>query len=214
MLHVSTLERQNITANRLMTEKEYNRVYTICGYVYRFILKISKWRGFPWCGTDALKKWGQPCWIDKSVVRRSVHSAYHQMIDHIGKIKRISLRKDSRKVPCLWQTGPQHKEDTEEALAGLSEISDPWCFSKIIRITYVRLENHRIECQPVKVYFTGKDPVKELFVSPENVFKDWLSIWIYNRQNYEEFFVVYRRWFGPAERIAVEEFGQQHPDLK
>jgi RNA polymerase sigma-70 factor (ECF subfamily) len=109
-----------------MTEREYNEcVSTYADNVYRFILKNLRHEED---ARDVVQTAFEKMWRNREEVDAQKSKsylftvAYHQMIDHIRKVKRIQLReefKDDTKV----QNKPVHnlKKVLEEALSRLSE---------------------------------------------------------------------------------------------
>jgi RNA polymerase sigma factor (sigma-70 family) len=109
-----------------MTEKEYNEcVTTYADNVYRFILKNLRHEED---ARDVVQTAFEKMWRNKDDVDAQKSKsylftvAYHQMIDHIRKVKRIQLREefsDEMKV----QNRPVNnlKKVLDDALARLSE---------------------------------------------------------------------------------------------
>jgi RNA polymerase sigma factor (sigma-70 family) len=109
-----------------MTELEYNEcVTTYADNVYRFILKNLRHEED---ARDVVQTAFEKMWRNRNDVDASKSKsylftvAYHQMIDHIRKVKRIQLKEefnDNTKV----QDKPVHnlKKVLEEALSRLSE---------------------------------------------------------------------------------------------
>ncbi len=99
----------------LMTEKEYNDcVNMYADNVYRFILKNLRHAED---AQDVVQTAFEKMWINRSEVDTTrcksylFTVAYNQMIDHIRKNKRISLREDFREeAKSYGRTGAQHKE--------------------------------------------------------------------------------------------------------
>ncbi|MCR6722423.1 MAG: hypothetical protein NVV59_19505 [Chitinophagaceae bacterium] len=81
-----------------MTEKEYNNcVETWSDNVYRFILKNLRHEddARDVVQTAFEKMWRNRADVDASRSKSYLFTvAYHQMIDHIRKVKRISLKED------------------------------------------------------------------------------------------------------------------------
>lgn len=109
-----------------MTEREYNEcVTTYADNVYRFILKNLRHEED---ARDVVQTAFEKMWRNREEVDAAKSKsylftvAYHQMIDHIRKVKRIQLKEefsDTLKV----QDKPAHnlKKILEEALNRLSE---------------------------------------------------------------------------------------------
>lgn len=109
-----------------MTEKEYNDcVNTYADNVYRFILKNLRHEED---ARDVVQTAFEKMWrcredIDAAKCKSYLFTvAYHQMIDHIRKVKRIQL-KDEFSEQASIQNRPVHnlKKVLEEALARLNE---------------------------------------------------------------------------------------------
>ena len=109
-----------------MTEKEYNEcVTTYADNVYRFILKNLRHEED---ARDVVQTAFEKMWRNREEVDAAKSKsylftvAYHQMIDHIRKVKRIQL-KDEFNDNVRVQDKPVHniKKALEEALGRLSE---------------------------------------------------------------------------------------------
>ena len=109
-----------------MTEREYNEcVTTYADNVYRFILKNLRHEED---ARDVVQTAFEKMWRNREEVDASKSKsylftvAYHQMIDHIRKVKRIQLREDFNDDTKV-QNRPVHnlKKVLEEALNRLSE---------------------------------------------------------------------------------------------
>ncbi len=109
-----------------MTEKEYNEcVKTYADNVYRFILKNLRHEedARDVVQTAFEKMWRNREEIDPVKCKSYLFTvAYHQMIDHIRKVKRVQLREEF-KAELKVQDKPANnlKKILEEALARLSE---------------------------------------------------------------------------------------------
>ncbi len=109
-----------------MTEKEYNDcVTTYADNVYRFILKNLRHEedARDVVQTAFEKMWRNREDIDATKSKSYLFTvAYHQMIDHIRKVKRIQLREEFNEESKV-QNKPVHnlKKVLEEALDRLSE---------------------------------------------------------------------------------------------
>src|SRR6185295_14912488 len=109
-----------------MTEREYNEcVRTYADNVYRFILKNLRHEED---SRDVVQTAFEKMWINREEVDNAKCKsylftvAYHQMIDHLRKAKRISLRdefKDDMRVTDRPVSNT--KKILEEALSRLSE---------------------------------------------------------------------------------------------
>jgi RNA polymerase sigma factor (sigma-70 family) len=160
-----------------MTEREYNEcVSTYADNVYRFILKNLRHEED---ARDVVQTAFEKMWRNREEVdaRRSKSYlftvAYHQMIDHIRKVKRIQLR-DEINESARIQDRPANnlKKILEEALARLSETQrslvllkdyEGYSYEEIGKITGLN------ESQ-VKVYLhRARLQLKEYIVKLENV---------------------------------------------
>jgi RNA polymerase sigma factor (sigma-70 family) len=109
-----------------MTEREYNEcVTTYADNVYRFILKNLRHEED---ARDVVQTAFEKMWRNKNEVDAQKSKsylftvAYHQMIDHIRKVKRIQLREDFNE-DIKVQNRPVNnlKKVLDDALARLSE---------------------------------------------------------------------------------------------
>jgi RNA polymerase sigma-70 factor (ECF subfamily) len=109
-----------------MTEREYNEcVTTYADNVYRFILKNLRHEED---ARDVVQTAFEKMWRNREDVDASKSKsylftvAYHQMIDHIRKVKRIQLKEEFNDTTKV-QDKPVHnlKKVLEEALERLSE---------------------------------------------------------------------------------------------
>ncbi len=109
-----------------MTEREYNDcVNTYADNVYRFILKNLRHEedARDVVQTAFEKMWRNRDDVDASKCKSYLFTvAYHQMIDHIRKVKRIQLKEEFDEETRV-QSKPVHnlKKVLEDALARLSE---------------------------------------------------------------------------------------------
>lgn len=109
-----------------MTEREYNECVTnYSDNVYRFILKNLRHEedARDVVQTAFEKMWRNREEVDPSKSKSYLFTvAYHQMIDHIRKIKRIQLKEDFNEETKV-QNKPVHnlKKVLEQALDRLSE---------------------------------------------------------------------------------------------
>ena len=160
-----------------MTEKEYNEcVSTYSDNVYRFILKNLRHEED---ARDVVQTAFEKLWRNREEVDAAKSKsylftvAYHQMIDHIRKVKRIQLREEFSEETRV-QHRPAHnlKKVLEEALARLSETQrslvllkdyEGYSYEEIGRITGLN------ESQ-VKVYlYRARLQLKGYLVKLENV---------------------------------------------
>jgi len=109
-----------------MTEREYNECVTnYSDNVYRFILKNLRHEED---ARDVVQTAFEKMWRNREEVDATKSKsylftvAYHQMIDHIRKVKRIQLKEDFNEETKI-QNKPVHnlKKVLEEALDRLSE---------------------------------------------------------------------------------------------
>ena len=160
-----------------MTEKEYNQCVTeYADNVFRFIVKNLKHEED---ARDVVQTAFEKMWINRADIDNSKCKsylftvAYNQMIDHIRKVKRISLREEFREEARIYDR-PAHntKKILEEALSRLPETQrslvllkdyEGYSYDEIGRITGLN------ESQ-VKVYLhRARIQLKNYLVSPENV---------------------------------------------
>lgn len=160
-----------------MTEKEYNQcVNQYADNVFRFIVKNLKHEED---ARDVVQTAFEKMWINRAEVDNAKAKsylftvAYHQMIDHIRKVKRIKLN-DEFKEDTLVHDRPvsNMKKVLEEALSRLSETQrslvllkdyEGYSYEEIGKITGLN------ESQ-VKVYLhRARIQLKNYLVSPENV---------------------------------------------
>jgi RNA polymerase sigma factor (sigma-70 family) len=109
-----------------MTEQEYNdcvRIYA--DNVYRFILKNLKQEED---ARDVVQSAFEKLWKNRQGVEAEKSKsylftiAYHQMIDHLRKVRRIRLREDFGEEAKIGATPAHHlKKSLEEALSRLNE---------------------------------------------------------------------------------------------
>jgi len=161
-----------------MTEKEYNQcVHQYADNVYRFILKNLRNEED---ARDTVQSAFEKMWVNRSEIdNKSCKSylftvAYHQMIDHIRKMKRISLKDEFDENVRIYDK-PAHntKKILEDALGRLSEIQrslvllkdyEGYSYDEIGQITGLNVSQ-------VKVYLhRARIQLKNYLVSPENVF--------------------------------------------
>jgi RNA polymerase sigma factor (sigma-70 family) len=160
-----------------MTEKEYNQCVTeYADNVYRFIVKNLRHTED---ARDIVQAAFEKMWINRSEIDNAKCKsylftvAYNQMIDHIRKIKRISLREEFKEEARVIDK-PMHntRKILEEALGRLSETQrslvllkdyEGYSYEEIGQITGLN------ESQ-VKVYLhRARIQLKNFLVSPENV---------------------------------------------
>lgn len=162
-----------------MTEREYNQcVDQYADNVYRFILKNLKHEED---ARDVVQSAYEKLWINRDQVEASRSKsylftiAYHQMIDHIRKSRRISLREEfseDARVGAVAGNGSNLKKVLEIALSRLNETQrslvmlkdyEGYSYEEIGQITGLS------ESQ-VKVYLhRARIQLKQFLVKPENV---------------------------------------------
>ena len=160
-----------------MTEKEYNQTVTMyADNVFRFILKNLKHEED---ARDVVQASFEKLWINhKEVDYAKCKSylftiAYHQMIDHLRKVKRISLKEEFHEETRITDRPSNNiKKVLEIALARLSETQrslvllkdyEGYSYEEIGKITGLNVSQ-------VKVYLhRARMQLKEYLVSPENV---------------------------------------------
>ena len=160
-----------------MNEKEYNECVNIyADSVYRFILKNLRHEED---SKDVVQSAFEKLWINREIVENERSKsylftvAYHQMIDHIRKNKRISLQEDfSNEMRATRE--PQHnvKKILNEALYRLSETQrslvllkdyEGYSYDEISQITSLSISQ-------VKVYLhRARIQLKNYLVKQENV---------------------------------------------
>jgi len=160
-----------------MTEKEYNECVTkYADNVYRFIVKNLRHEED---SRDVVQTAFEKLWRNRNEVENGKSKsylftiAYHQMIDHIRKVKRISLKENFNDEVRVHDK-PSHnlKEVLQEALARLNETQrslvllkdyEGYSYEEIGQITGLN------ESQ-VKVYLhRARLQLKNYLVKPENV---------------------------------------------
>jgi len=160
-----------------MTEREYNEcVRTYADNVYRFIVKNLRHEedARDVVQTAFEKMWRNRDEVDAAKCKSYLFTvAYHQMIDHIRKNKRIHLKEEFKEEARI-QDRPAHnmKKVLEEALGRLSETQrslvllkdyEGYSYEEIGKITGLN------ESQ-VKVYLhRARVQLKNYLVKPENV---------------------------------------------
>ena len=160
-----------------MTEREYNEcVRTYADNVYRFILKNLKHEedARDVVQTAFEKMWRNRDEIDPTKCKSYLFTvAYHQMIDHIRKVKRVQLKEEfSEQSRVQDRPASNLKKVLEEALGRLSETQrslvllkdyEGYSYDEIGQITGLS------ESQ-VKVYLhRARVQLKEYLVKIENV---------------------------------------------
>jgi len=161
-----------------MTEKEYNEcVNTYADNVYRFIVKNLRHEedARDVVQTAFEKMWRNRNEVDATRAKSYLFTvAYHQMIDHIRKVKRVTLKEEFNEGLKIQDRPVNNiKKVLEEALSRLSETQrslvllkdyEGYTYEEIGQITALS------ESQ-VKVYLhRARVQLKEYLVKIENVF--------------------------------------------
>jgi RNA polymerase sigma factor (sigma-70 family) len=160
-----------------MTEREYNECVNLyADNVYRFILKNLRHEED---ARDVVQGAFEKMWVNRAQVDNERSKsylftvAYHQMIDHIRKNKRISLKEEfSDEAKGFSNVQGNTRRILEEALSRLSETQrslvmlkdyEGYSYAEIGEITGLN------ESQ-VKVYLhRARLQLREYIVKPENV---------------------------------------------
>jgi RNA polymerase sigma factor (sigma-70 family) len=160
-----------------MTEREYNEcVTTYADNVYRFILKNLRHEedARDVVQTAFEKMWRNRAEVDATRSKSYLFTvAYHQMIDHIRKVKRITLKEEFNEESKVQDKPVNNlKKILEEALSRLSETQrslvllkdyEGYSYEEIGKITGLS------ESQ-VKVYLhRARVQLKNYLVKQENV---------------------------------------------
>ena len=114
-----------------MTEKEYNEcVNQYADNVYRFIVKNLKNEED---ARDVVQSSFEKMWRNRQNIDHERSKsylftvAYHQMIDHIRKVKRITLKEDFNDDARVMEAPRNNlRAILDEALSRLNEHKDPW----------------------------------------------------------------------------------------
>ncbi len=161
-----------------MTEQQYNECVNLyADNVYRFIVKNLKHEED---ARDIVQTAFEKMWRNKDTVENEKSKsylftvAYNQMIDHLRKVKRISLTDDFTETSrgINYQANPNVKKTLHEALNRLNETHrslvmlkdyEGYTYEEIGKITGLN------ESQ-VKVYLhRARITLRNYLVSPENV---------------------------------------------
>jgi RNA polymerase sigma-70 factor (ECF subfamily) len=160
-----------------MTEREYNQCVNLyADNVYRFILKNLRHEED---AKDIVQAAFEKMWLNREQVDNSrcksylFTVAYHQMIDHIRKNKRISLKDEfgEQERGVSRQEG-NAKRILEEALSRLSETQKSLVMLKDYEgYNYAEIgEITGLNESQVKVYLhRARLQLREYIVKPENV---------------------------------------------
>ncbi len=160
-----------------MTEREYNEcVTTYADNVYRFILKNLRHEED---ARDVVQTAFEKMWRNKDDVDAAKSKsylftvAYHQMIDHIRKVKRIQLKEEfSEELKVQDKPMNNLKKVLNEALARLSETQRSLVLLKDYEgYSYDEIgEIMNLNPSQVKVYLhRARVQLKEYLVKIENV---------------------------------------------
>ena len=160
-----------------MTEKEYNEcVTTYADNVYRFILKNLRHEedARDVVQTAFEKMWRNREDVDAAKCKSYLFTvAYHQMIDHIRKVKRIQLREEfSEEVQVQNRPINNLKKVLEEALGRLGETQRSLVLLKDYEgYSYEEIgQIMNLNPSQVKVYLhRARVQLKEYLVKMENV---------------------------------------------
>ena len=160
-----------------MTDKEYNECVTnYADNVYRFILKNLRHEDD---AKDVVQTSFEKLWVNRAGIQSEKSKsylftvAYHQMIDHIRKTKRIYLKEDlSEEIRTIDKPINNINKILENALSRLSDMQrslvllkdyEGYSYEEIGQITALN------ESQ-VKVYLhRARLQLKNYLVKPENV---------------------------------------------
>ncbi len=160
-----------------MTEKEYNQcVTTYADNVYRFILKNLRHEED---ARDVVQTAYEKMWRNRENVDAEKSKsylftvAYHQMIDHIRKVKRIHLKEDfSADIKVENQSVNNLRKVLEEALTRLSETQRSLVLLKDYEgYSYEEIgQIMNLNASQVKVYLhRARVQLKNYLVKMENV---------------------------------------------
>ena len=160
-----------------MTEKEYNLcVNQYADNVFRFIVKNLRHEDD---ARDIVQSAFEKMWRNRETVETEKSKsylftvAYHQMIDHIRKVKRIQLREEfSDEIRIQDQPANNLKKVLEEALSRLSETQRSLVLLKDYEgYSYEEIgQIMNLNPSQVKVYLhRARVQLKEYLVKMENV---------------------------------------------
>jgi RNA polymerase sigma-70 factor (ECF subfamily) len=160
-----------------MTEREYNKcVDEYADGVYRFILKNLQHEED---ARDIVQSAFEKMWINREKVVQATGKsylftiAYHQMIDHIRKSKRVQLQDDfSQDIREERAVSPGSKRELEAALQRLTPLQkslillkdyEGYSYDEIGKIT-------ALNASQVKVYLhRARILLRDIVGSPENI---------------------------------------------
>ena len=160
-----------------MTEKEYNDCVTnYADNVYRFIIKNLRHEED---AKDVVQSAFEKLWKNRDIVESNKSKsylftvAYHQMIDHLRKNKRISLKDEfNAEIRTTHQTNKNTKKILMEALNRLNETQRSLVMLKDYEgYNYEEIgEIMGLNESQVKVYLhRARLALRDYLVSPENV---------------------------------------------
>ena len=160
-----------------MTEREYNEcVNTYSDNVYRFILKNLRNEED---ARDVVQTAFEKMWVNRSEVDNTrcksylFTVAYHQMIDHIRKAKRISLKGEFDENSRVYNKQEHNtRKILEEALGRLGDTQRSLVLLKDYEgYSYEEIgQSTGLNVSQVKVYLhRARIQLKNFLVSPENV---------------------------------------------
>lgn len=165
------------TVTGLMTERQYNECVDLhADHVFRFIVKNLRHEED---SRDIVQTSFEKLWVNRDRIdpERSKSYlftiAYHQMIDHIRKNKKVELREPAlHNHPVTHQPQAQMQQILHEALQRLSDTQrslvllkdyEGYSYEEIAEITSLNLSQ-------VKVYLhRARIQLKNWLVKPENV---------------------------------------------
>jgi len=160
-----------------MTEKDYNDCVTkYADNVYRFVLKNIRQEED---AKDIIQSAFEKLWVNRKKVENEKSKsylftvAYHQMIDHIRRNSRTTLKEDLSDTPVFTShSQPDVKKILNEALYKLNETQrslvllkdyEGYNYEEIAQITSLNLSQ-------VKVYLhRARIQLKNYLVKPENI---------------------------------------------
>ncbi len=159
-----------------MTEKEYNDCVTsYADNVFRFIVKNLRHEEE---AKDIVQSAFEKLWLNREQVDNIKCKsylftvAYHQMIDHLRKAKRVHLKESLPDQPAQLSPGSDLKKNLQKALNRLNEVQkslvmlkdyEGYSYDEIAEIT-------GLNGSQVKVYLhRARLSLRAYLVSPENI---------------------------------------------
>ena len=160
-----------------MTEREYNQCVTLyADNVYRFIVKNLRHEED---AKDIVQTAFEKLWRNRDIVEHSKSKsflftvAYNQMIDHIRKLKRVTLKDEfNEDTKVVHQTNSNTKKALMDALNRLNETQRSLVMLKDYEgYNYEQIgEIMGLNESQVKVYLhRARLALRNYLVSPENV---------------------------------------------